>query len=118
MVPALITPDILKSLSDTYVRVQSIDERTACSSGSSEVQTIVAESKTSLDGYFYVHLGGQKSAAIAVTASSSDVEAVLNDLTSVVGDVSVSHYVHTDYPSLVMLGLLPSLLLWAMWRIL
>ena len=87
----------------TYVRTMAVNDEVACAGGSPEVQTIVVEGKPGqpLGGYFNLYLGGQRSSAIAATASASDVETAVNSFAAVLaggGRVSVTRYTHLDTP--------------------
>lgn len=89
----------VKSLATTSVRVASLEDRTACSGGSAEIQAIVAEAEYSLDGYFYVYFGGSRSTPLSVAASAEQVASAISALLPS-GSVSVARFHHVDAPRL------------------
>lgn len=86
-----------KSISTTNVEVIPIDDYAACSSGSSDVQIIIAEAEDVIAGFFQLHFRGAQTGPISVNASAPDVAAALNTLLPD-GGVSVTRYIHRDAP--------------------
>ena len=86
-----------KSISTTEVAVIPVDDNTACSQGSSDVQVVIAEAEDMLSGSFVLYFQGAPTRPISVDASASDVATALNELLPG-GGVSATRFLHRDMP--------------------
>ena len=86
-----------KSITTTDVNVLQVDDNTACSQGSSDVQVLIAEAEGLLYGSFLLYFRGAPTIPISVDASASDVASALNQLLPG-GGVAVTRFLHRDSP--------------------